>query len=59
MYWLLTRVSGIPPLEAHMRRSRPEAFEAYAARTSAFFPCPPRGVAHDLRYNARNGSKAD
>lgn len=42
MYWLLTRVSGIPPLEAHMRRTRPEAFEDYASRTNAFFPGPPR-----------------
>lgn len=42
IYWLLTQVSGIPLLEAHMRRSRPEAFAAYAARTSAFFPRPPR-----------------
>jgi len=42
IYWLLTRVSGVPLLEAHMRRSRPEAFAAYAARTSVFFPRPPR-----------------
>ncbi len=42
IYWLLTRVSGVPLLEAHMRRSRPEAFAAYAARTSRFFPRPPR-----------------
>lgn len=42
IYWLLTRVSGVPLLEAHMRRSRPEAFAAYVARTSAFFPRPPR-----------------
>lgn len=42
IYWLLTRVSGVPLLEAHMRRSRPAAFAAYAARTSAFFPRPPR-----------------
>lgn len=42
-YWLLTRVSGAPLVEAHMRRSRPEAFERYASRTSAFFPWPPRG----------------
>lgn len=42
MYWLLTRVSGVPLLEAHMRRSRPEAFAAYTARTSVFFPRPPR-----------------
>lgn len=42
IYWLLTSVSGVPLLEAHMRRSRPEAFAAYAARTSVFFPMPPR-----------------
>lgn len=42
IYWLLTRVSGVPPLEAHMRRSRPTAFAAYASRTSSFFPRPPR-----------------
>jgi steroid 5-alpha reductase family enzyme len=42
MYWLLTRVSGAPLLEAHMQRSRPEAFAAYAARTSPFLPRPPR-----------------
>ena len=43
MYWLLVHASGIPPLEAHMLRSRGAAFEAYQARTSAFFPLPPRG----------------
>lgn len=42
IWWLLTRVSGIPPLEEHMRRSRPEAFERYAKRVPAFFPRPPR-----------------
>lgn len=42
IYWLLTRVSGVPLLEAHMQRSRPEAFAAYAARTSVFFLRPPR-----------------
>ena len=42
IYWLLTQVSGVPLLEAHMKRSRPDAFAAYAARTSAFFPRPPR-----------------
>lgn len=40
--WLLTRVSGVPPLEEHMKRTRPEAFAAYAARTSIFFPWPPK-----------------
>ncbi|OYX13141.1 MAG: hypothetical protein B7Z15_08265 [Rhizobiales bacterium 32-66-8] len=42
MYWLLVYASGIPPLEAHMMRSRPEAFTAYRNRVSAFFPRPPR-----------------
>jgi steroid 5-alpha reductase family enzyme len=44
MYWLLVHVSGIPPLEAHMIERRPEAFRAYQARTSSFFPMPPRRV---------------
>lgn len=42
MYLLLTRVSGVPPLEAAMLRSRGEAYRRYQARTSAFFPLPPR-----------------
>lgn len=42
MYWLLVHVSGIPPLEKHMLKSRGDAFKAYMARTSAFFPLPPR-----------------
>lgn len=42
MYWLLVYASGIPPLEAHMLRSRGDAFREYMARTSAFFPLPPR-----------------
>lgn len=41
MYLLLVHVSGIPPLEAHMERSRPEAFARYKARVPAFFPSPP------------------
>ena len=42
IYWLLMHVSGVPPLEAHMRRTRGPAFETYRSRTSAFFPWPPR-----------------
>jgi steroid 5-alpha reductase family enzyme len=42
IYWLLIYVSGIPPLEEHMLRSRGEAFRAYQRRTNAFFPWPPR-----------------
>jgi steroid 5-alpha reductase family enzyme len=44
MYWLLVHVSGIPPLEAHMLERRGDQFRAYQARTSAFFPAPPRTV---------------
>lgn len=40
MYWLLVHVSGIPPLEAAMLRSRGEAYRAYQARTRAFLPLP-------------------
>jgi steroid 5-alpha reductase family enzyme len=39
--WLLTRVSGIPPLEREMLESRPEAYRAYQLRVSAFLPWPP------------------
>jgi steroid 5-alpha reductase family enzyme len=44
MYWLLVYVSGVPPLEEHMVRSRGSAYRAYQARTSAFFPFPPSTV---------------
>jgi steroid 5-alpha reductase family enzyme len=40
MYWLLVHASGIPPLEAHMMRSRPEAFAEYKKRVRAFWPIP-------------------
>jgi steroid 5-alpha reductase family enzyme len=42
MYWILVHVTGIPPLEQQMLRSRGERYRAYQARTSAFFPAPPR-----------------
>jgi len=38
MYWLLAHVSGAPPLEAHLARSRPEAFADYRARVPMFWP---------------------
>lgn len=40
MYWLLVHVSGIPPLEAQMLRSRGEAYRAYQQRVNAFLPRP-------------------
>jgi steroid 5-alpha reductase family enzyme len=42
IYWLLVHVSGVPPLEAHLSRSRPAEFAAYAENVSAFWPRPPR-----------------
>jgi steroid 5-alpha reductase family enzyme len=41
MYWILVYVTGIPPLEEQMLRSRGELYRAYQSRTSAFFPMPP------------------
>jgi steroid 5-alpha reductase family enzyme len=52
MYVLLVHVSGIPPLEAHMLRSRGDAFRLYQARVNAFWPGPPRSAAETLRPGA-------
>ncbi len=43
MYWLLVYVSGVPPLEQQMLKSRGDAFRAYQRRVSPFFPLPPKG----------------
>jgi steroid 5-alpha reductase family enzyme len=40
MYYLLVRVSGIPPLEKHMEETRGQAFEDYKRRVRAFWPIP-------------------
>ncbi len=40
MYVLLVHVSGVPPLEAHMLKSRGPEFRVYQARVSAFWPIP-------------------
>jgi steroid 5-alpha reductase family enzyme len=42
MYWILVHVTGIPPLEEQMLRSRGDRFRDYQMRTSMFFPLPPR-----------------
>jgi steroid 5-alpha reductase family enzyme len=42
MYWLLVHVSGVPPLEEHMLRTRGDRFRVYQRQTSVFFPAPPR-----------------
>jgi steroid 5-alpha reductase family enzyme len=44
MIWLLTRVSGIPPLEREMLLDRGDAYRAYQARVSPFIPLPPRRI---------------
>lgn len=41
MYWLLVHVSGIPPLEEHLLRTRAALFRDYQKRVSPFFPWPP------------------
>jgi steroid 5-alpha reductase family enzyme len=42
MYWILVHVTGVPPLEEQMLRSRGERYRDYQARTSMFFPLPPQ-----------------
>lgn len=40
MYLLLTRLSGIPPLEKHMEKKYGDQYRSYQRTTSAFFPYP-------------------
>ncbi|GAB4175556.1 MAG: DUF1295 domain-containing protein [Terrimicrobiaceae bacterium] len=42
MYYLLTRVTGIPPAEAGSLKSRGDAYREYQKTTSPFFPMPPK-----------------
>jgi steroid 5-alpha reductase family enzyme len=44
MFLLLTRVSGIPPLEEAQLASKGDAYRAYQRRVSAFFPLPPKSL---------------
>ena len=44
MYWILRYVTGVPPLEEQMIKSRGDRDRDYQARTSVFFPLPPRNV---------------
>ncbi len=48
---LLICVSGIPPLEAHLSRTRP-AFKSYRSRTSAFIPMPPKAQGQRMKAPA-------
>ena len=43
MSWLLIRVSGVALLERSLKRRR-SGYEEYIARTSSFFPRPPRAT---------------
>jgi steroid 5-alpha reductase family enzyme len=42
MYGLLRYVSGVPPLEQAMLKSRGDLFRDYQRRVSVFFPLPPK-----------------
>ncbi|CAN5119879.1 DUF1295 domain-containing protein [soil metagenome] len=42
MYLILTRLTGVPPLEAAMLKSRGKAYEDYQNRVGSFFPRPSR-----------------
>ena len=44
MFVLLRFVSGVPPTEAAMAKSRGARFALYQARVSPFFPLPPRAA---------------
>jgi steroid 5-alpha reductase family enzyme len=46
MFVLLRFVTGVPPTEAAMARSRGATFARYKARVSAFFPLPPHTTQH-------------
>jgi steroid 5-alpha reductase family enzyme len=55
MSYLLLRVSGVTMLEDSLRARKP-AYADYVARTSAFFPWPPRASAPELRDAAATGT---
>jgi len=44
MYAVLVHMTGVPMLETHMEQTRGDAWRAYARRTSAFIPLPPRSA---------------
>jgi steroid 5-alpha reductase family enzyme len=46
MFWILNYVTGVPPLEAQMARSRGEAWRAYQLRTAAFSRFRPKPERH-------------
>jgi steroid 5-alpha reductase family enzyme len=56
MYRLLVHVSGIPPLEAHMLRSRGDRYADYQRRVNAFWPGPPKGWPADTPGDTTEGA---
>jgi steroid 5-alpha reductase family enzyme len=42
MYQVLNKLTGVPPTEAAMVRSRGDAYRQYQKRVSPFFPLPPK-----------------
>ena len=42
MYWILVHVTGVPPLEQQMLRSRGQRYRDYQSRTRMLFPRAPR-----------------
>jgi steroid 5-alpha reductase family enzyme len=41
MWLVLTKIFGVPLMDAHLAKRKP-GYADYMRRTSAFFPCPPR-----------------
>ena len=42
LYLFLTKITGIPFLEARKLEASGDAYKSYVANTSPFFPWPPR-----------------
>ncbi len=42
MYWILVHLTGVPPLEDQMIKSRGDLYRDYQKRVSVFFPLPPK-----------------
>ena len=57
MYRLLVHVSGIPPLEAHMLRSRGDGYADYQRRVNAFWPGPPKAWPADPPGETTGGTR--
>ncbi len=44
MYWILVHLTGVPPLEDQMVKSRGDLYRDYQKRVSVFFPLPPKAT---------------